>query len=46
MFSQNPNPGNDVIDQLSEDLGLDATQVKIWFYDKGNDIKVFIIIFL
>ncbi|XP_015087606.2 homeobox-leucine zipper protein PROTODERMAL FACTOR 2-like [Solanum pennellii] len=39
VFSQNPNPENDVIEQLSEDLGLDATQVKIWFYDKGNDIK-------
>ncbi|KAK4731213.1 hypothetical protein R3W88_024201 [Solanum pinnatisectum] len=39
VFSQKPNPENDVIEQLSEDLGLDTTQVKIWFYNKGYYIK-------
>ncbi|XP_049408408.1 homeobox-leucine zipper protein ROC8-like [Solanum stenotomum] len=39
VFSQKPNPENDVIEQLSEELGLDTTQVKIWFYNKGYYIK-------
>ncbi|XP_060186253.1 homeobox-leucine zipper protein ROC8-like [Lycium barbarum] len=34
VFSQIPDPENHVIKQLSEEIGLDTTQVKIWFDNK------------
>ncbi|XP_075081980.1 homeobox-leucine zipper protein ROC8-like isoform X1 [Nicotiana tabacum] len=34
VFSQTPNPENDVIEKLSEELGLDTNHVKIWFDNK------------
>ncbi|OIT24244.1 hypothetical protein A4A49_59567 [Nicotiana attenuata] len=34
VFSQMPTPENDVIEKLSEELGLDTDQVKIWFDNK------------
>ncbi|PHT99831.1 hypothetical protein BC332_29619 [Capsicum chinense] len=39
MFSKISDPENDVIEQLSGELGLDITQVKIWFDNKRYQIQ-------
>ncbi|XP_060185347.1 homeobox-leucine zipper protein HDG8-like [Lycium barbarum] len=39
VFNQMQNPESHVIEQLSEDLGLDTTQVKMWFDNKRCHIQ-------
>ncbi|KAF3621532.1 hypothetical protein FXO37_32753 [Capsicum annuum] len=39
MFSKMSDPESDVIEQLSGELGLDITQVKIWFDNKRYQIQ-------
>ncbi|XP_059309634.1 uncharacterized protein LOC132060678 [Lycium ferocissimum] len=40
VFNQMQNPESRVIEQLSEDLGLDTTQVKMWFDNKRCHIQI------